>query len=219
MPGDTVGEAANDADQNWAAAVQAFRRGTALTQPAWDSIFGPLRRGTVDNLLVIGQCGQSIDGRIATTSRHSKYINGPAGLQHLHRLRSLVDAVVIGVGTALQDDPQLTVRRVAGPSPARVVIDPNSRLPATAQVLAANGVRRVVIRAQGADGSSVPDVECVTLPVADGQIAPADILGALSQRGFRRILIEGMHDLGGEILLDCDLTAQRVVVGAAKISM
>ena len=71
---------------------------------------------------------------------HSHYINGPAGLAHLHRLRALVDAVVIGVGTAIADDPQLTVRRVAGPSPARVVIDPNGRLPPTARVLAADGV-------------------------------------------------------------------------------
>jgi riboflavin biosynthesis pyrimidine reductase len=71
---------------------------------------------SVDGLMVVGQIGQSLDGRIATESGHSKYINGPAGLTHLHRLRALVDAVVIGVGTAIADDPQLTVRRVAGRS-------------------------------------------------------------------------------------------------------
>ena len=87
--------------------------------------------------LVVGQIGQSLDGRIATESGHSKYINGPAGLVHLHRLRALVDAVVVGVGTAIADDPQLTVRRVAGPQPARVVIDPKGRLRARSQ-----GVRR-----------------------------------------------------------------------------
>ena len=78
--------------------------------------------------MVVGQIGQSLDGRIATESGHSKYINGPAGLTHLHRLRALVDAVVIGVGTAIADDPQLTVRRVSGQQPARVVIDPKGRL-------------------------------------------------------------------------------------------
>ncbi|HEY5126901.1 MAG TPA: dihydrofolate reductase family protein, partial [Bradyrhizobium sp.] len=51
----------------------------------------------VDDLVIVGQIGQSLDGRIATESGHSKYINGPAGLVHLHRLRALVDAVVIGV--------------------------------------------------------------------------------------------------------------------------
>ena len=83
----------------------------------WADVFGPLRKGTVDDCLVVGQLGQSLDGRIATESGHSKYINGPAGLVHLHRLRALVDVVVVGVGTAIADDPQLTVRRVAGPQP------------------------------------------------------------------------------------------------------
>src|ERR1700752_47428 len=106
----------------------------ALPQP-WEDRFGPLRHGSVDDLMVVGQIGQSIDGRIATVTGHSKYINGPAGLAHLHRLRALVDAVLIGIGTAVADDPLLTVRRCAGPSPARIVIDPSGRLPATARLL------------------------------------------------------------------------------------
>ena len=123
-----------------------------LSQPLaapWGEIFEPLRAGTVDEMVVVGQIGQSLDGRIATATGHSKYINGPAGLDHLHRLRSLVDAVVIGVGTALADDPQLTVRRVAGPHPARVVVDPNGRLPASARVFAKDGVRRLLVTAEG----------------------------------------------------------------------
>src|SRR5215475_5450794 len=82
-----------------------------LPQP-WGEIFGPLRDGAVDDLVVVGQIGHSLDGRIATKTGHSKYINGSAGLAHLHRLRSLMDGVVVGVGTAIADDPQLTVRRV-----------------------------------------------------------------------------------------------------------
>ena len=70
------------------------------------------------------------NARVATFTGHSHYINGTEGLDHLHRLRALMDAVVVGVGTAVADDPLLTVRRVAGPHPARVVIDPNGRLPA-----------------------------------------------------------------------------------------
>ena len=106
-----------------------------MPQP-WGAIFGPLRKGAVDDLVVVGQIGQSLDGRIATESGHSKYINGPAGLAHLHRLRALVDGIVIGVGTAIADDPQLTVRRVSGPHPARVVIDPKGRLGREAKVFA-----------------------------------------------------------------------------------
>src|SRR5471032_3238267 len=125
------------------------RRSTHPLPQPWGELFEPLRTGMTDGLVVVGQIGQSLDGRIATESGHSKYINGPAGLNHLHRLRALVDAVVVGVGTALADDPQLTVRRVAGPSPARVVLDPRGRLPAGARLLAQDGSRRLVMTAAG----------------------------------------------------------------------
>jgi len=151
----------------------------------------PQWKGTVDDLVIVGQIGQSLDGRIATESGHSKYINGPAGLVHLHRLRALVDAVVIGVGTAIADDPQLTVRRVAGPQPARVVIDPKGRLGAEARVFADNGVRRLLITGQGTRCTPPSGVEIVALPAADGQLAPSAILAALAGFGMRRILVEG----------------------------
>jgi riboflavin-specific deaminase-like protein len=217
---------------------------------------------------VVGQCGQSIDARIATPTGHSHYINGEAGLAHLHRLRALVDAVVVGVGTALADDPQLTVRRVEGPSPARVVIDPGARLPSSARALAADGIRRLVITGDGAPTQLPADVEIVPLAAEGGRIAPAAIVAALAARSFRRILIEGgadtvsrflaagcldrlhiviapiilgsgpsslalppikrveeavrapirAHVLGDEVLLDCDLGAQRVPIGRAKMS-
>src|SRR5271165_7025215 len=113
----------------WKAIPTTFRGSESPLPQPWQDIFGPLRKGAVDDLVLVGQCGQSIDARIATPSGDSPYINGDAGLDHLHRLRALVDAVVIGVGTAIADDPRLTVRRVAGPNPARVIIDPNGRLP------------------------------------------------------------------------------------------
>jgi riboflavin-specific deaminase-like protein len=153
-------------------------------------MFGPLREGTVDDLVVVGQIGQSLDGRIATSSGHSKYINGPAGLDHLHRIRALVDGVVVGIGTALADDPQLTVRRVAGPNPARIVIDPRGRLPAAARLLVP-GVRRVIVSTAGQRPSVPADVEILHLPSDGGHISPAAILAALSELGFRRLLIEG----------------------------
>ena len=121
---------------SWSHVPELVRTKMVPLPAPWEELFGPLRSGAVDDLVVVGQIGQSLDGRVATTSGHSHYINGPAGLAHLHRLRALVDAVVIGVGTALADDPQLTVRRVAGPQPARVVIDPGGRLPASARMFA-----------------------------------------------------------------------------------
>jgi diaminohydroxyphosphoribosylaminopyrimidine deaminase / 5-amino-6-(5-phosphoribosylamino)uracil reductase len=245
-----------------------LRESENLLPPPWQEIFAPLRQGRVDDMVVVAQCGQSIDARIATASGHSHYINGAEGLAHLHRLRALVDAVVVGVGTALADDPQLTVRRVAGPSPARVVIDPNGRLTPTARLLANDGVRRLVITSAHTTPVLPPGIEVVKLSTADGQLAPAAVLAALRERGFRRILIEGgsntvsrflagrcldrlhvviapmiigagpssvslapierveqaikapmrAHVLGQEVLLDCDLSAQRIGIGIAKKS-
>jgi diaminohydroxyphosphoribosylaminopyrimidine deaminase/5-amino-6-(5-phosphoribosylamino)uracil reductase len=257
------------ADSPWALVSERFRSGDGFLPSPWEDIFGPLRRGTIDDLVLIGQCGQSIDARIATPSGHSHYINGEAGLIHLHRLRALVDAVVIGVGTALADDPQLTVRRVTGPNPARVVIDPQGRLPPTARLLAADGTRRIVITTAGTATALPDDIEVVSLAAHNGGLAPAAIVGALVARGFRRILVEGgadtvsrflaarcldrlhiliaplilgcgrpsltlpaieridqamrapirPHILGTDILLDCDLSAQRVPIGRAKMSV
>src|SRR5437764_1940338 len=116
-------------DATWPDIPRMFRQANGPLPTPWQEIFGPLRQGAADELVVVGQFGQSIDARIATPTGSSHYINGPAGLAHLHRLRALVDVIVVGVGTALADDPQLTVRRVAGPSPARVVLDPSGRLP------------------------------------------------------------------------------------------
>jgi diaminohydroxyphosphoribosylaminopyrimidine deaminase / 5-amino-6-(5-phosphoribosylamino)uracil reductase len=273
-------EDARHKEESWTSVPAAFRRGddaAALPEP-WQDIFGPLRTGSVDDLVLVGQYGQSIDARIATPTGHSHYINGEAGIAHLHRLRALVDAVVIGVGTAIADDPQLTVRRVEGPSPARVIVDPNGRLPASARALNDDGVRRLVITAAATSdkptsGTLPTGVEVVPLAPENGTLAPAAIVAALAGRGFRRMLIEGgadtvsrflaarcldrLHVLvapiilgsgrtsialppiarvdeamrapmrahilgarehGGDVLLDCDLSAHRIPVGRAKIS-
>ena len=178
----------------WEDFSNVFRREHQPLPQAWADVFGPLRKGKVDDLVIVGQLGQSLDGRVATESGHSKYINGPAGLVHLHRLRALVDAVVVGVGTVIADDPQLTVRRVPGPQPARVVIDPKGRLGADARMFADNGVRRLLITEQGTRCRPPSGVEIVTLPMVDGQFAPAAILAALAGCGMRRILIEGGAD-------------------------
>lgn len=140
--------------------------------------------------LVIAQLGQSLDGRIATLSGDSKYINGPAALDHLHRLRALVDAVVVGVGTVAADDPLLTVRRVKGESPARVVIDPSGRMDPAARCLTPDGVRRLVLRRAGVTAPLPEGVEVIEME-AEGPFAPHAVLKALAQQGFSRILLEG----------------------------
>jgi diaminohydroxyphosphoribosylaminopyrimidine deaminase/5-amino-6-(5-phosphoribosylamino)uracil reductase len=77
---------------------------------------------------VIAQLGQSLDGCVATRTGDSSFINGSENLLHLHRLRALSDAVIVGAGTVAADNPRLTTRRVAGPHPTRVLLDPQLRL-------------------------------------------------------------------------------------------
>ncbi len=139
--------------------------------------------------LVVGQLGQSLDGRIATESGHSHFINGQAALLHLHCLRALLDAVVIGVGTALADDPQLTVRRIEGPSPARVVIDPNGRLPKGARCWRDDGTRRILLH--GGKAAPPPGVEELVVEPQGDRLLPQDIRAALAEAGLIRLLIEG----------------------------
>ena len=155
-------------------------------------LYAPIAEGRAEKSFVLGQLGQSLDGRIATATGHSHYINGPQAIDHLHRLRALVDAVVVGIGTVLADDPQLTVRRVAGPHPARVVIDPNARMPQDARLLRDDGVPVFVVQGGGRQlpGRATP----IVLAMHEGHIHPADIVTALAERGFRRLLIEGGED-------------------------
>jgi diaminohydroxyphosphoribosylaminopyrimidine deaminase / 5-amino-6-(5-phosphoribosylamino)uracil reductase len=178
----------------WESFVERFRSGQQPLPQAWADLFGPLCTGTVDDLVVVGQVGQSLDGRVATATGHSKYINCPAGIEHLHRLRALVDIVVVGVGTALADNPQLTVRQVAGPQPARAVIDPRGRLGTNAKLFTDDGVRRLLITTDGSRATPPPGVEVITLPAEDGNIAPSAIVASLAAAGMRRILIEGGAD-------------------------
>lgn len=77
---------------------------------------------------VIAQLGQSLDGCVATRTGDSSFINGSENLLHLHRLRAVCDAVIVGAGTVAADNPRLTTRRVPGPHPTRVLLDPQLRL-------------------------------------------------------------------------------------------
>lgn len=120
----------------------------------------PILDAGADRPFVVAQLGQSLDGRIATITGESRWINGDAALDHLHRLRAAVDAVVVGIGTVIADDPRLDVRRVPTRSgrgqPARIVIDPSGRLPGSAKML----------RNDGAACMSVIASDCTATPLA-----------------------------------------------------
>ena len=157
----------------------------------FDELYVGLRADAASPITV-GHLGQSLDGFIATCSGDSRYVNGRGNLLHLHRMRALCDAIVVGAGTVAADDPQLTTRLVPGPNPVRVVLDPDRRLGsdyrvfndgAAATVLACRA--RLADRPQGrAEVLGVPDA-------GDGSFDLAALLAALHARGWRRVFVEG----------------------------
>ncbi|MGD9880272.1 MAG: RibD family protein [Reyranella sp.] len=213
-----MGRRTAEPDSSWDEVPRLIRAGMGLPQP-WEKLFGPLRATSSSGILAVGQIGQTLDGRVATLSGHSHYINGSAGLDHLHRLRAVVDAVVVGAGTVRADDPQLTVRRVAGPNPVRVVLDPRGTLGGSARVFAADGTRRIVITLDGTPTRSAAEIETIALAGSTTRLEPAAILDALSARGLRRVLIEGgartvSHFLGAGCLDRLHVMVAPVILGS-----
>lgn len=156
--------------------------------------FAPFRERNPSRPFVVAQLGQSLDGRIATLSGESQWINGECALDHVHRIRASVDAVIVGVGTVVADDPRLNVRRVPGANPARVVLDPSGRMPLARRCMDDDGTRRIVIRSpagSAAAGPPPPGVEEIVLTAADGIVSPRDIVASLFAAGLQSILIEG----------------------------
>lgn len=200
---------------------------TSPVRPSFDdslaAAFAPILRADPARPFVIAQLGQSLDGRIATTTGESRYINGTGALDHLHALRAHVDAVVVGIGTVLADDPQLTVRRVPGRSPVRVILDPNGKLPAQARCLDEAGPPCLVVRSS--QRPTPNGAENLLLPAdSDGQIDPADIVAALFARGMRRLLIEGGSDTISRFIdADCidrlHVLVAPVIIGSGKPSL
>lgn len=172
---------------------------------------------------VIGQLGQSLDGRIATPTGASKYINGHEALCHLHRIRAEVDAVIVGIGTALADDPQLTTRHVAGPNPARVVIDPHGKLTADLAMLHDNAAQVLVITCPERpvpEGAEALYLQCGPT----GHVAPQAIIEALGARGLRRLLIEGGAEtlarfLNASAIDELHLMVAPIVLGSGKTGL
>ena len=157
--------------------------------------YGPL--ADAGPRVVVAQLAQSLDGFIASRTGRARFVSGPQDREHLHRLRALVDAVVVGASTVVSDDPQLTVRAVRGDNPVRVVLDPRGRVPSTAGVFTDGAAPTLWVRAAGSDRSDeraglAPSVEVVTLPVTERlRFQPAQVLTMLRGRRLGRVLVEG----------------------------
>jgi GTP cyclohydrolase II len=160
---------------------------------------------------------QTLDGRIATSSGDSRWISGEEERRVSHALRASCDAVLVGVGTVLADDPQLTVRMVPGASPIRVVLDSTLRIPDRSRLLADDAATIVVTTSSSStdrrDDLRRLGVSVLVAPAGPSGVDLAAALSALRREGIRSVLVEG----GGSVItsfLSLDL-ADRLVVGIA----
>jgi len=167
--------------------------------------------------LVTAKWALSLGGQSAARTGRSLYMTGPLARAEAHRLRAAHDAVLVGIGTALLDDPQLTVRDAPGPSPLRVVLDAKARLPLGARLLGAPGGSLVYVAddAPAERRRALAEVAEVAA-VGPGPLLPLEeVLLDLGRRGVTSLLVEGGATVHGQ-LFDLGLV-DRVAVFVAPL--
>jgi diaminohydroxyphosphoribosylaminopyrimidine deaminase/5-amino-6-(5-phosphoribosylamino)uracil reductase len=150
----------------------------------------------------------SLDGKIATAGRESKWITGPAARERVHQLRDEMDAVMVGIGTILQDDPQLTTRLASGQGkdPLRVVLDIRARLPLNAKVInPASGSGTLVVTSDSSpqeklDALRRRGVEVWGMEEQGGRIPLRPLLKRLGERQIVSLMIEGGSGINASAL-------------------
>ena len=145
----------------------------------------------------------TLDGFIADTAGKSKWITGAETRKLVHQWRAWSDAVMVGVGTVLADDPSLTVRDAAGKDPLRIIVDSFLRTPTDAKVLADDNV--LIAVSDGADPDSVKQfrgsgVDVVTVEGRDGRVSLPSLMTLLGEREVTSVLCEGGSALAGSLL-------------------
>jgi diaminohydroxyphosphoribosylaminopyrimidine deaminase/5-amino-6-(5-phosphoribosylamino)uracil reductase len=147
------------------------------------------------------KAAMTLDGRMATASGESQWITSDATRKEGRKLRAQVDAILVGVGTVLADDPHLTSRSRGAKNPLRVVIDPTLRTPPSAHVLTSEAPT-ILIAADDVSPDKIGrlqarGVEVQCLPQSDNEIAFGAVLDFLVQRGITSLLVEGGSRVNG----------------------
>lgn len=157
-------------------------------------LYLPICSATSARPMTVGHLGQSLDGFIATPSGDSQTVTGSDNIVHLHRLRALCDAVLVGAGTVAADDPLLTTRHVPGANPLRVVFDPRRRLTSTFRVLTDRTAPALYICARSRISAGESHMGAALIaPIDEGESADevAQVLRLLHARGCARVFVEG----------------------------
>ena len=195
---------------------------TGIVRDLFD-LYLPLCNIHANNPMTIGHLGQSLDGFIATRGGDSMYVSGPENIVHLHRMRALCDAIIVGAETVANDNPRLTTRLVRGESPTRVVIDPRGRLSPSSTVFSDPSAPTLWIRQEhGRDTErSLPGVDVITIPTRGSTLDLEALLLELHQRGLNSVFVEGggatvSHFVRSGLLNRLQIAVAPVVIGSGR---
>lgn len=149
-------------------------------------------RALVKRPFVTLSYAQSIDGSIALRPCEPLVISGEDSLRLTHQLRSMHDGILVGIGTVLSDDPQLTVRHWAGDNPQPIVLDSQLRMPSDARLLTGSEKNCWILTTKADEWSKHDGVEICSLhPGKDGRVCLNNALELLYEKGIRYLMVEG----------------------------
>ena len=164
---------------------------------------------TTGKPFVVLKSALSLDGKTATASGHSFWVTGEAAREKVHRMRNLYDAVMVGIGTVLTDDPRLTTRLPegeAGRDAVRVVVDSQLRIPRESQVINPDSQAPLLVAtterspARRRNELAGLGAEVLVLPEDNGRVSINELMTALAQRGITSVLLEGGAALNASAL-------------------
>lgn len=162
---------------------------------------------TTGRPFVILKSAVTLDGKTATSSGDSQWVSGPESREFVHRLRDRVDAIMVGIGTVLGDNPRLTTRLPdGGRDPLRVVVDSNLRIPEDAAVLSvASEAPTLIVTTHAASSEKLARLrnrgtEVLQVAERNGRVDPSEMMTRLGGLGVQSILLEGGSELNSALL-------------------
>jgi diaminohydroxyphosphoribosylaminopyrimidine deaminase/5-amino-6-(5-phosphoribosylamino)uracil reductase len=155
---------------------------------------------------VVLKLAASLDGKIATSTGHSRWITGAEARRAVHEMRNRMDAVMVGVGTVIADDPELTCRIPGGRDPVRIILDGRLRIPIRARVLRERG-KTIIVAGAGVALKKLRAIERLgaevwRLPLSNGSVPMASVLRRLGKNEITSVMIEGGATIAGRVLAE-----------------
>jgi diaminohydroxyphosphoribosylaminopyrimidine deaminase/5-amino-6-(5-phosphoribosylamino)uracil reductase len=199
---------------------QVCGKGAALLRSAGiEVLFGLLGRdcarvneafnkhATTGRPFVILKSAMTLDGKTATATGHSKWITSDKSRRYVHKLRSIVDAIMVGVGTVISDDPQLTCRMQGKrKDPIRIIVDSKLRIPKNAKVLHQESDAGTLVATIERGSATIDEfrkmgtAEVIQCREKNGRVDLDDLMEKLGMMGIQSVLLEGGRELAGEML-------------------